>query len=348
MSGSRTRSPGIQQPQPGRIPTFGSSLFPDSAERQFGGQFGYDQRYNEGQSGRQSRAGLSGQQSSYTESNFAKQSSNRQENTYSNSTSRRSEEVKQNFERTSRALEEYRSRITVTKLTLADCELDLQLPLLTLKPRKPDHFISATLNLDDLVGNIDGELVWGVPGAVKFSESCESIRIDETFLLASCPRGKDEYVQASLDLNEHIAYNAARRCFVAVTPDPAFTELMSSANWMNFTVVTRPDMRLLLRNPAFQNAISSVAQRAVDEVMNQMREVMALAVEEAVTMVSARSEEYVQSEMESLIRMATKSAAYTGLGELKLMELHQRRAWNVFAPLIDADTVPEKDGPHMY
>ncbi|KAJ7440194.1 hypothetical protein FB451DRAFT_141994 [Mycena latifolia] len=232
-------------------------------------------------------------------------------------------------------------------MTLADdCQLELDGSILTITPRSPDiKFNSTDLNLDEYVGNIGGELVWGgdAVDAVKFSESCESIRLDGTLLLALCRHGKDEPVQAELDLNDHIAYNSTRRCFVAVVPDAAFTELMSSANWMNLTVITRPDMRSFLKNPAFQNAISSVAQRAIDEVMNQMKEVMALAVEEAVAMVSAKSEEYVQREMETLIKMATKSAANTGLGRLKMMQLEQRRAFNAFAPHISADLVPEED-----
>ncbi|KAJ7267111.1 hypothetical protein C8J57DRAFT_1717551 [Mycena rebaudengoi] len=98
-------------------------------------------------------------------------------------------------------------------------------------------------------------------------------------------------------------------------------------------------------NPAFQNVIRSVAQRAVDEVMAQMKTVMTLAVEEAVAIISTRSEEYVQDEMETLVKMATKSAAYSGLGQLKMMQLEQRRAFNTFAPYISAPTIHEEEPP---
>ncbi|KAJ7267062.1 hypothetical protein C8J57DRAFT_1326534 [Mycena rebaudengoi] len=328
MSGSRTQprpsrtpAPQMSQPQPFR-PFTGGNLSPDSANG-FGANFGGAQ--------------FGEQQSTFNQS---KQSSQRQESSYSSTTRR--EDVKQNFESSRQAIEEYRTR-TSTKLTLADCQLDLKLSILTITSTEVE-LSSNTLDLDDYVGNISGELVWA-NGADKFTESCESIQLQGTILRASCPRGRDEFVQAELDLNEHIAYNSIRRCFVAIVPDEAFTELMSSANWMNFTVITRPDMRSFLSNPAFQSAISSVAQRAVDEVMAQMKTVMTLAVEEAVAIVSARSEEYVQDEMETLVKMATKSAAYSGLGQLQMMQLEQRRAFNTFAPYISAPSLHEEEPP---
>ncbi|KAJ7474090.1 hypothetical protein FB451DRAFT_1466607 [Mycena latifolia] len=286
-----------------------------------------------------------GQYSSSTESGSYRQSNQRQERqVYQHSSVSRTEEANANFQRTSDAMKEYRTR-TITMLTLTDdCDLHLDGVILTIAPRSPDKFDSTELNLDDHIGDIGGELVWGgaAVDAANFSNTCEKIHLDGTLLVALCRRG-NEAIQVELDLNEHIAYNSARRCFMAIVPDAAFTELMSSANWMNFTVITRPDMSAFLKNPAFQTAISGVAQRAIDEVMNQMREVMALAVEEAVAAVSAKSEEYVQREMETLIKMATKSAAYTGLGRLKMMQLEQRRAFNVFAPHIRADLLPEED-----
>jgi hypothetical protein len=49
--------------------------------------------------------------------------------------------------------------------------------------------------------------------------------------------------------------------------------------------------------------------------------------------------------METLIKMATKSAAYSGLGQLKMMHLEQRRAFNTFAPHISAPSIHEEELP---
>lgn len=67
-----------------------------------------------------------------------------------------------------------------------------------------------------------------------------------------------------------------------------------------------------------------------------MKKAIEEAVEEAVAKVSAQAEEYVDSEMETHTKRATKAAAYSGLAQLTLMSLEQRRAYNIFAPHIAA------------
>jgi hypothetical protein len=236
------------------------------------------------------------------------------------------------------------TRVRHRRYTLADCQLELELSILTISsaPGSELEFGLTTFDLDDFVGNIGGELVWG-SDAVKFSESCTGIRLEKTFLVANCSRNGDEGVQSRLNLEDHIAYSPARHCFEPVTADPAFAELMSSANWMNFTVITQPDMRGFLKNKAFQDTISGVARRAVEEAMRQMQEQMMRAVEDAIKRVNEEAEDFVQSEMETLVKKATKTAAYRGLGQLKTMELEQRRAFNVFAPHISAPIIEEPE-----
>ncbi|KAJ7441249.1 hypothetical protein FB451DRAFT_1441467, partial [Mycena latifolia] len=227
---------------------------------------------------------------------------------------------------------EYHSRAW---LTLAKCKLDLKLPrTLTIKPGSSGfEFKVTTFNLDDLVGNINGALVWGAKG---FSKSCTSVHLEGTVLVALCNPVAGEPVQSKLDLNEHIIYVNSRRCWEAIEADPDFIDLISSAGWMNVAVITQPDMRGFLTNPAFQSTIKAAAQRAVEEVISEMREEMSLAIEKAVTKVSAMSQEFVEIEMRTLTRKATltNSAAYSGLGHLKVMSHEQRHAYSLFAPHI--------------
>ncbi|KAF7341732.1 hypothetical protein MSAN_02072000 [Mycena sanguinolenta] len=322
MSGSRTRTspmPGLAQPRPSRL-----------GGMDVRGMFSADQ-------------GGFGAQGSFSESNSFQQGGQRRESSYNTSrreefTSDRSEEATKRVE----TIEESRSRRR--RFTLADCRLELEQSTLTISPAsREDDFVSNTVNLDDFVGNISGELVWGAE-AVNFSESCTSIRLAKTFLIASCSRGTD-VVPGKLNLDDHIAYIASTRRFEPILPDPAFAELMSSANWMNFTVITQPDMRNFLRSPAFQSAVGLVARNAVEEVLKQMRTKMMEAIETAIKAVTAESDEFVQSEMETLVKKATKTAAYTGLGQLKLMQLEQRRAFNIFAPHISAAPIVEEVEP---
>ncbi|KAJ7206896.1 hypothetical protein GGX14DRAFT_396830 [Mycena pura] len=261
------------------------------------------------------QSALSRQSSSMTQSS---QSFQRQESSYSSHTD------------SSETVYEYHR----TRLTLADCQLELKMPILTIKPKSSGaQFTLTTLNLDDHLGNVDGELVWGYQ---KFSASCKNVTLKGTLLVASCGRGDKEWIEATLDLSEHITYSFSRRCFEAILPDPGFIELMSSAAWMNVAVITQPDMRGFLTNPAFQGSIKSVARRAVEEVISEMREEMSRAVEKAVSQVSMRAEEHVQYEIESLTKRATliNTAAYSGLGGLTVMSHEQRRAYSSFAPVI--------------
>ncbi|KAJ7264536.1 hypothetical protein B0H12DRAFT_1102160 [Mycena haematopus] len=263
-------------------------------------------------------------------SNSFQQSNQRRENAYYSATSQLREEsaAQSSEESAARSREEATERIETRdrefltrrrKFTLSNCRLELEQSTLTISPASSeDDFDSNTVNLDDFVGNISGELVWGA-GEVNFSESSTSIRLQKTLLLAACSRGNE----------------------VPITPDPEFAELMSSADWMNFTVITQPDMRGFFKSPAFQRSVTSVARSAVEEVMKQMRTKMMEAVETAIKRVSDESEEFILTEMDALVKKATRTAAYAGLGRLKIMQLEQRRAFNLFAPHIAAPIVDE-------
>ncbi|KAJ7088251.1 hypothetical protein C8R44DRAFT_751829 [Mycena epipterygia] len=310
------RTPGIAQPRPGR-PYVGSRLSPDSESAT--------------------------QQAASTESTASFQ---RQESSAYNAT-RRDEEAEQRLDLNEHSYNFCTTRVRSRRPTLADCQLDFELSTLTVTINpwsSNDEFDSTTVNLDDYVGNIGGVLVWGGE-VVEFSQSCSSIELQGTLLIAMCSldeRGSlNDAVRSSLDLNDHIAYISSRRCFEAVDPDPALTELMSSANWMNFALITHPDLRGFLNSPAFQIAVKGVAQRAVDEVMSQMKKEMQEAVEKAVAKVSTEAAEFIESEMDTLTKRATNAAAYSGLGQLTIMSLEQKRAYDRFAPHISAATFPE-------
>ncbi|KAJ7145557.1 hypothetical protein C8R44DRAFT_863431 [Mycena epipterygia] len=284
---------------------------------------------------------FSEQQSALSQSSSMAQSMQRQES-HSSSMSTSRSEVKQ-----SSGSYEYRS---ISRLTLADCQLELKLSILTIKARSGGfEFKTITVNLDEHVGNHYGQLVWGDR---KFSESCKNLRLDGTLLFAMCRCEAGEFIESKLDLNDYFTYATTRHCFEPVIPDAAFAEMISSAGWMNVAVITQPDMRGFLTNPAFQGAIRGAAQRAVEEVMHEMREQISLAVEKAVNMVSAKSEEYVQWEMETLIKKATMTtaaaAAYSGLGNLTVMSHKQRHAYDVFAPQLSLPHFPEFTRSHTH
>ncbi|KAJ7062211.1 hypothetical protein C8F01DRAFT_1082756 [Mycena amicta] len=189
----------------------------------------------------------------------------------------------------------------------------LRIGLGRISPRKDAdiEFETSLVHLNDHVGNSSGELIWGwfpfrrlVQHHPPRKNALCSRRIVKD-------RDKpEEYVEARLNSDDHIA----QRKFEAIQPDPAFTEMTSSAHWINLTVITQPDMRGFLKNK--EDAIGGVARRAVVEVMNR-------AVEEAMVRVTAEAEaeEYVQMEMDTLIKSASmaKTGAYAGLAQLHVM-----------------------------
>ncbi|KAJ6494533.1 hypothetical protein C8R45DRAFT_1073022, partial [Mycena sanguinolenta] len=237
-------------------------------------------------------------------------------------------------------LEKYRNTRRSSRQTLANCNLELQVPILTISPKSSSdfEFNSAEINLADYVGDIGGELVWG-GGAGRFSDSCFGIRLEGTFLLASSLFDENE---RWLNLDDHITYITARRCFEPAAPDLDFAEFVSSARWMNLTVITQPDMRSFFRDPTFQKVISRIAHRAIEEVMSQIKEEMIGAVEQAVIKISAESRRFVDSEMDTLVKKATRTASYTGLRQLTMMGPKQRVAFNHFAPTISAAPIIEE------
>ncbi|KAJ7145536.1 hypothetical protein C8R44DRAFT_845043 [Mycena epipterygia] len=245
----------------------------------------------------------------------------------------------------------YESRLRFG-VTLADCELvfDVQTVTLTIKPGSPD--IDTVVNLDEHVGNIGGALVWH-GSDVKFSQSCSGIRLEGALLRATCTGGDGGSVEATLDLNMHLTYVTSRHCFEVVIPDRELTQFMSSSSWMNFAVITRPD---IFTNAAFQKAVKDVAQSSVNEVKDEMKQAMELVIEQAMALVieqakfmlehamkivSSRSEQFVQSKMDTLIRTTANAGAFYGLGGLEVMNLEQRRYYNAFAPYIKASLMPE-------
>lgn len=110
--------------------------------------------------------------------------------------------------------------------------------IITPRSSESDIIAPTEVNLDAYVGNIEGKLVWGFSG---FTETSENIRLEGTFLLASCVReSSTKLKKAKLNLANHFVYMAGRRRFVTVNPDPDL--MKASVDQMNFSVITRPDI----------------------------------------------------------------------------------------------------------
>ncbi|KAJ7266360.1 hypothetical protein B0H12DRAFT_158644 [Mycena haematopus] len=232
---------------------------------------------------------------------------------------------------------------SLSSITLAECNLTLEEGVqLRIDWTSPEgKSATSILDLDKFIGNVSGRLVWG-HGTSDFSQSCENPSLDGTFLIASCLHN-DTYIEDRLDLSSYITYisNPSGGGFGPVDSD--FSEFMASPNWMNFTIITQPDMSSFLGHPRFRKAVSGVAHRAVDEAMSNMQYVMQRMaqqmvqqmVDEAMEMVRLRSDLRIEREMDQLVKTAAVNAAYSGINRFTIMQSEARQAYNAFAPHIN-------------
>ncbi|KAJ7756363.1 hypothetical protein B0H14DRAFT_2635166 [Mycena olivaceomarginata] len=78
-------------------------------------------------------------------------------------------------------------------------------------------------------------------------------------------------------------------------------------------------MSMFLRNPAFQNAVSSVARRAV-EVSNLQTFAVVQQMVKKLETINKNSEEYIAIQMAAFVRSAAESAAaFAAMGQLTMM-----------------------------
>lgn len=191
-----------------------------------------------------------------------------------------------------------------------------------------------TIDLDIYVGVANGRLVWG-RGYTDFSRDSSSFKLDGMILVANI-NGRE----SRLHLERHIVYTAADGgSFGPLPEDPAFSRFMSEGNWMNLTIVTKPDMSSFLEDAAFRNAVSGVARRAVENVMLDTQFMMETIVKKSLEAIREQAEFHIEKEMQRLITAAAIDAAYSNIARLTMMGIDEKQAYNLFASRINAPLV---------
>ncbi|KAJ7801497.1 hypothetical protein B0H14DRAFT_2615172 [Mycena olivaceomarginata] len=208
---------------------------------------------------------------------------------------------------------------------LKGCQLTLADTNLTIKWKVPDNLQDkgeTTVDLDIHIANINGMLVWG-SRRWRIQQDVQGWHAG-----GSGGGGGGGYTDAQLDLNDYFAFS--RNGFQPNIPDPEFDKFISAASWMNFTIVSQANMSMFLRNPAFQNAVSSVARRAV-EVSNLQTFAVVQQMVKKLETINKNSEEYIASQMAAFVRSAAESAAaFAAMGQLTMMMGEQRTAYDTF------------------
>ncbi|KAJ7222606.1 hypothetical protein GGX14DRAFT_388386 [Mycena pura] len=194
------------------------------------------------------------------------------------------------------------------------------------------------VNLNNHIGNVGGQLVWG---GTDFSESCDDIKLidNTTVLSAKCRhthftdsnrneiRLRDSQdtaisVVRELDLKDHIIYDRALDggSFNIVAGDPDFSRVISSASWMKYAIITQPDMGSFLRQKPVQNAVGDVAERTVAQIMHQTELVLAQVVKAALDAIKKQAKELIADELDRLAKRAALTTGYaSGFGAFAQM-----------------------------
>ncbi|THU92010.1 Cyanovirin-N [Dendrothele bispora CBS 962.96] len=197
------------------------------------------------------------------------------------------------------------------KETVPKDRLRLQGSVLHADCRKADgSFASSTIDLDEYIGVVSGKLVWGRKG---FRSECTNIRLEEDTIKVEC-RDEETHssVTADLDLSRYLqAYDGILGVKVTEASEAELSDLLSEARWMKLKVVAEPDASTVIKNPAFKDAFSSLAELTsrhvvtelsedlVESVGMEIKEAMEAKIKAQVTEVVAEAlSEQVFSEME--------------------------------------------------
>lgn len=74
-----------------------------------------------------------------------------------------------------------------------------------------DTYIASTLNLDNIIGNLEGKLSWG---SQAFSKTSRNIKLEGSKISAEMQKTGGAWVSSTLDLNTNIANKDGVLCGV--------------------------------------------------------------------------------------------------------------------------------------
>ncbi|KAJ7827843.1 hypothetical protein B0H14DRAFT_3144384 [Mycena olivaceomarginata] len=276
------------------------------------------------------------------------------------------------------------TRNTSSGQDLSQCTLTLRGTILTIEWTGGSP---VTVNLNQYVAYIGGGLRWVSRGTGGFRTTCEekSIQLDGTFLVASCREGDSgDYQKVRLDLNHHIIFDSATGFYrpdeLEFTLAGAETIVESSRSLLDITLISTFNLSKLLREPAFNKAITEVAERAESDAhdqrlaaMNEMtEEVEEIKKEvedlqkrlESVATRSQKATEDMKTQLESISKESTQrferemttlvnalakeamKAVYAQIRELQVLTVEQQTAYESHwpPPPYKADATPEPVG----
>ncbi|KAF5329924.1 hypothetical protein D9758_018643 [Tetrapyrgos nigripes] len=134
-------------------------------------------------------------------------------------------------------------------------------------------YVSQTLELDDHIGVVNGQLVWG---RSKFHSICQNIRLVGYILHADYRDENDNTISSSLDLSRYLqCYDGVLGVKMTVN-DAELTSFLREARWLKLRVIAESDASAVVgKNPAFKGAFNSIAVSTSEHVLAEMNELFA-------------------------------------------------------------------------
>ena len=174
----------------------------------------------------------------------------------------------------------------------------------------------SSIDLDTIIGFVDGRLEWDHSG---FTKHVDSFYIENFILFVKFKVGGTEHV-AHLDLRTRLRNSDG--VIIIMELDRKLGVMLSEVPWMKFKVIAEPDLSVFARHPVMQETLVRIAETTVEHVTTEMHKQLTIAMEAAISVITASAMSHVQSQMETLVMdvagQATASASITAAESLHL------------------------------
>ncbi|KDR76230.1 hypothetical protein GALMADRAFT_210877 [Galerina marginata CBS 339.88] len=178
----------------------------------------------------------------------------------------------------------------------------------------------ASIDLNELIGFIDGRLEWDLKG---FSKHCFEYALDGFFLVVKYRLHEGEHYHiARLDLRTRLRNSDG--IFICVELNKKLSAMLSEVPWMKFKVIAEPDLSVFAKHPVMQETLVRIAETAVEHVTTEMHRKLTIAMEEAITAVTATAMSHVSSQLELLVQDAVSfgGSAHGSITAADSLRLH--------------------------
>ncbi|KAF8905126.1 hypothetical protein CPB84DRAFT_1845204 [Gymnopilus junonius] len=174
------------------------------------------------------------------------------------------------------------------------------------------------LNLDEIIGLVDGQLVWDHRG---FSKHCFEYSLDNFFLVVKCRvHAGEQYHISRIDLRTRIRNRDG--ILLVIELNQKLSVMLSEVPWMKFKIIAEPDLSVFAKHPVMQETLTRIAETTVEHVTLAMHEQLTIAMQAAIAVVTESAMHHVSEQMQMLVtgavRHASASASITGPEHLHL------------------------------